>query len=205
MVEVNFGVGYGPVSLNYEDVETVDGFTLDWLVGKFAVLPEDSDEWFPFFAYCRNAGHIIDDYEANRIWAKFDGTYMSKYDGSYIRYHTVANWASPITFLEVSPDAPAGELQKALDTIIEFADGSADYAREESLAWRDFVYDEIADLVEREVDYDEERWTEWYTDWLFENNAYVIDGGGLSFDLDNARAALEAESERRFEERNQPS
>lgn len=95
--------------------------------------------------------------------------------------------------------------RSALDTIIEFADGSADYAREESLAWRDFVYDEIADLVEREVDYDEERWTEWYTDWLFENNAYVIDGGGLSFDLDNARAALEAESERRFEERNQPS
>ena len=197
MVEVNFGVGYGPVSLNYEDVETVDGFTLDWLVAKFAALPEDNDEWFPFFAYCRNAGHIVDDYEATRVWAKFDG--------NYIRYHTVPNWASPITFIEVSPDAPAGELQKALDTIIEFADGSADYAREESLAWQDFVYDEIADLVEREVDYDEERWTEWYTDWLFENGEYVIDGGGLSFDLDNARAALEAESERRFEERNQPS
>ena len=131
MVEVNFGVGYGPVSLNYEDVETVDGFTLDWLVAKFAALPEDNDEWFPFFAYCRNAGHIVDDYEANRIWGKFDDM--------YVRYHTVSNWASPITFLEVSPDAPAGELQKALDTIIEFADGSADYAREESQTWQNFV------------------------------------------------------------------
>lgn len=193
MVEVNFGVGYGPVSLDYEDLETVDGFTLDWLVAKFAELPEDNDEWFPFFAYCRNAGHIIDDYEVNRIWARFDG--------SYIRYHTVPNWASPITFLEITPDAPVVELQKALDTIIEFAYGQADDAREVDQAWRDFVYDEIADLVEREVDYDEEHWMGWYTDWLFENGEYVIDGGGLSFDLDKAREALKDETLRREEEK----
>lgn len=193
MVEVNFGVGYGPVSLNYEDVETVDGFTLDWLVAKFAALPEDNDEWFPFFAYCRNAGHIVDDYEANRIWGKFDDM--------YVRYHTVSNWASPITFIEIAPDAPVRQLQIALDTIIEFADESADDAREESQAWKDFVYDEIADLVEREVDYDEERWMNWYTDWLFENGEYVIDGGGLSFDLDKAREALKDETLRREEEK----
>lgn len=193
MVEVNFGVGYGPVSLNYEDVETVDGFTLDWLVAKFAALPEDNDEWFPFFAYCRNAGHIVDDYEANRIWGKFDDM--------YVRYHTVPNWASPITFLEIAPDAPAGELQKALDTIIEFADGSADYAREESLAWQNFVYDEIVDYIKREVDYDEQGAIGWCAYWVFDSSAYVIDGGGLYIDMDKVREALKDETLIRAEEK----
>lgn len=193
MVEVNFGVGYGPVSLNYEDVETVEGFTLDWLVAKFAALPEDCDEWFPFFAYCRNAGHIIDDYEADRVWAKFDG--------SYIRYHTVPNWASPITFIEITPSAPVVELQKALDTIIEFATGEVDDGREESPDWTAYLYDEIVDYIERAVDYDEERWMDWYVDWVVDTQAYVIDGGGLYINMDKVREALEDETLRREEEK----
>lgn len=204
MVEVNFGVGYGPVSLNYEDVDSVEGFTIDWLVAKFAALPIDCEEWFPFYAYCGNAGHIIDYYNVAHVWARFDPM--------YVRHHTIPNWASPITFLEIATDAPVEQLQIALDVIREFASGEADENREMDAAWRTLVdsgirRDLLEELERRDIvtyetpDDIADGWVEWMLEWLYDYEPPYCDGGGLVVNVEGAIQALENSWAAQLEER----
>lgn len=167
-MEMHAGMGYGPVTLEFEGVESVTEITGEWLRTRGTAEAPIC----PVFAYAPNAGHEVDEYNAHRV---------TELLGEHTETFTEHNPFTPLRMIGVDVfEADQATLDRAAEFIRELIEwgplpDTAEFQAFELDVLNTRVHEALADYGLPVTDENAQK----VMHYLLENDPPYFDSGGM--------------------------